>query len=246
MAITEGAGESCLYSRSMKTIGVIGGMSWKSSLEWYRLANELVHDELGCYHSARVLLDSLDFAEVEAFQAKGDWRGAGELLAKHAQGLEAAGADLVVICANTMHIVADEVQSAITIPLLHIADAVSDAILAEGISTVGLLGTAFTMERPFYRERLAENGVTALIPNEEDRRLVHSVIYGELVHGVLNPESRQRYREVINRLVEDGAQGIILGCTEIELLVSAEDSPVPVFPTTAIHVRAAIQAAKEN
>lgn len=227
----------------MKTIGVLGGMSWESSLDWYRMANEQVRAERGGYHSAPMLLDSLDFAEIEALQAAGDWDGAGRILAQHARGLEAAGAGLIVLCTNTMHIVADHITKAITVPFLHIADATAAAITAAGLDTVGLLGTAFTMEQPFYRDRLAANGVTALIPVDDDRATVHRIIYDELVQGVIDDDSRQKYREVIGRLVDEGAQGIILGCTEIELLVTQQDSPVPVFPTTALHVAAALAAA---
>ncbi|GAA1466830.1 aspartate/glutamate racemase family protein [Microbacterium thalassium] len=224
----------------MKTIGVLGGMSWESSLEWYRRANEGVRDRLGGYHSARILLDSLDFAEIEALQAAGDWAETGRILAAHARELETAGADVVVLCTNTMHIVADDIEAAIDVPFLHIADATASAITAAGIGTVGLLGTAFTMEQDFYRDRLARHGIRTLVPDPDDRRAVHDIIYGELVHGVVNDSSRERYREVMERLVAAGAEGIILGCTEIELLVSQADSEVPVFPTTALHVEAAV------
>ena len=229
----------------MKTIGVLGGMSWESSLDWYRMANEQVRDRLGGYHSAQILLDSLDFAEIEALQASGDWQAAGEVLATHARALEDAGAGLIVLCTNTMHLVADQITRAITVPFLHIADTTSAAITAAGLRTVGLLGTAFTMEQSFYRDRLAHNGITALVPGADDRATVHRVIYDELVHGVTTAQSRQEYREVIARLVDAGAEGIILGCTEIELLVSQADSAVPVFPTTALHVSAALAAAEE-
>lgn len=224
----------------MKTIGVLGGMSWESSLEWYRRANESVRERLGGYHSARILLDSLDFAEIEALQATGSWAETGRILAAHARALETAGADVVVLCTNTMHIVAGDIEAAIDVPFLHIADATASAIATAGLGTVGLLGTAFTMEQDFYRDRLARHGIHALVPGPEDRRTVHEIIYGELVHGVVTDSSRDRYRAVIARLVAAGAEGIILGCTEIELLVSQADSPVPVFPTTAIHVEAAV------
>lgn len=227
----------------MKTVGVLGGMSWESSLEWYRLANERVRDRLGGHHSARILLDSLDFAEVEELQARGDWDAAGALLADHARGLERAGADLIVLCTNTMHLVAAQIEDAIGIPFLHIVDTTAAAVLDAGIRTVGLLGTAFTMEKPFYRERLETRGIEVLVPNAEQRAGVHAVIYDELVHGIIRPESRAFYREVIEDLVSQGAEGIILGCTEIELLVSSADATVPVFPTTAIHVDAALAAA---
>lgn len=227
----------------MKTIGVLGGMSWESSLEWYRLANERVHELLGGHHSARILLDSLDFAVIEEMQARDDWDAAGGLLADRARALEGAGAEVLVLCTNTMHLVADRIRNAVTIPFLHIADVTAEAVTASGMQTVGLLGTAFTMERPFYAERLAAHGIRTIVPEEDDRAAVHSVIYDELVHGVIREESRRRYVEVIERLVSRGAEGIILGCTEIELLISAADAPVPVFPTTALHVDAAVDRA---
>lgn len=227
----------------MQIIGVLGGMSWESSHEWYRLANERVRDQLGGYHSARILLDSVDFAEIEQMQAGGDWGAAGDLLAQRARALQDAGAGVIVLCTNTMHLVAEQIEAAISVPFVHIADATASAVRADGLRVVGLLGTAFTMEQPFYRDRLAVHGVTAIVPDAEDRRKVHSVIYDELVQGIVNPVSRASYRDIIARLVERGAEGIILGCTEVELLVSAEDSPVPVFPTTAIHVDAALAEA---
>lgn len=228
----------------MKTIGVLGGMGWESSADWYRRANELVRDRIGGYASAPVILDSLDFAEIQVLQAADDWNEAGRILARHAQGLEAAGAELIVLCTNTMHICAPAIVAAITVPFLHIADIAADAIAQEGISTVGLLGTAFTMEKPFYRERLAERGITTLIPDDADRAETHRIIFEELVQGVISDASRETMRQLIAKLVSQGAQGIILGCTEIELLVSQDDSPVPVFPTTALHVEAALDAAE--
>jgi aspartate racemase len=198
----------------MQTIGVLGGMSWESSLAWYRMANELVRARLGGFHSAPILLDSLDFAEVEALQAADDWDGAGELLASRAAALEAAGAGVVVLCTNTMHLVADRIERAISVPFVHIADAAADAVGAAGLTTVGLLGTAFTMERPFYRERLARHGLRTIVPGDDDRATVHDVIYDELVHGVVDPGSRRRYREVIARLVEEGAQGVVLAARD--------------------------------
>ncbi|MFB7252168.1 aspartate/glutamate racemase family protein [Microbacterium sp. NPDC056234] len=230
----------------MKTIGVLGGMSWESSLAWYRLANERVREQSGGHHSARILLDSLDFAEIEQLQASGDWKAAGDILAEHARALEHAGAELIVLCTNTMHIVADRIEAAIGIPFLHIADVAAEAVQAAGITRVGLLGTAFTMEQAFYRERLERHGLDVVVPEAEDRAIVHAVIYDELVHGIVSPESRALYRAVMERLIARGAEGIILGCTEIELLVSSQDSPVPVFPTTALHVDAAIAAASER
>lgn len=230
----------------MKTIGVLGGMGWESSADWYRRANELVRDRIGGYASAPVILDSLDFAEIQALQAADDWDEAGRILARHAQGLEAAGAELIVLCTNTMHICAPAIVAAITVPFLHIADIAADAIAQEGISTVGLLGTAFTMEKPFYRERLAERGITTLVPDDADRAETHRIIFEELVQGVLSDASHETMRQLIAKLVSQGAQGIILGCTEIELLVSQDDSPVPVFPTTALHVEAALDAAQST
>jgi aspartate racemase len=226
-----------------RVIGMLGGMSWESSAEYYRLANELVRERLGGLHSARCVLASLDFAEVERLQVAGEWSRAGDLLAEAARGLEAAGADLLVLCTNTMHKVADQVQAAVGIPLLHLADAVGEAVTAAGLDTVGLLGTAFTMEQDFYRERLARHGLRVLVPPADDRALVHRVIYDELCLGVVREESREGYRGVIRRLAEAGAQGVVLGCTEIELLVGQADSPVPVFPTTRLHVEAAVTAA---
>ena len=227
----------------MLTIGMLGGMSWESSAEYYRLANELVRERLGGLHSASLVLTSLDFADVERLQVSGRWEEAGRLLAEAARGVEAAGADLLLLCTNTMHQVADQVQDAVSIPLLHLADATADAVGRDGLDAVGLLGTAFTMERRFYRDRLASHGLRVLVPGAADRAEVHRVIYEELVLGVVREDSRRAYREVIERLVAEGAQGIVLGCTEIELLIGAEDSPVPVYPTTRLHVQAAVEAA---
>ncbi|WP_297547838.1 aspartate/glutamate racemase family protein [Amycolatopsis sp.] len=227
----------------MRTIGMLGGMSWESSAEYYRLANELVREKLGGLHSARCVLHSVDFADVERLQVAGRWDAAGYLLAEAARGLQAAGADLLVLCTNTMHKVADQVQAAVEIPLLHLGDATAAAVLGEGLATVGLLGTAFTMEQDFYRDRLAGHGLKVLIPEAQDRAVVHRVIYEELCLGVVRESSRDAYRAVIGRLVDAGARGVILGCTEIELLIRPEDSPVPVFPTTRLHVEAAVERA---
>nr|CAA9324622.1 MAG: Aspartate racemase [uncultured Nocardioidaceae bacterium] len=222
---------------------MLGGMSWESSAEYYRLANELVRERLGGLHSADCILLSVDFADIEALQASGSWDEAGRLLADAAGRLEAAGADLLLLCTNTMHKVADQVAAAIEIPLVHLADATAAAINAEGLTTVGLLGTAFTMEQEFYRDRLESHGLTVLVPDEEDRALVHSVIYDELCLGVVTDASRAAYVGVIDRLIHAGAQGVVLGCTEIELLISQADSRVPVFPTTRLHVEAAVDRA---
>ncbi|QIP86161.1 aspartate/glutamate racemase family protein [Streptomyces sp. Tu 2975] len=227
----------------MRTIGLIGGMSWESSAEYYRLLNELVRDRLGGLHSARCVLHSVDFAEIEQLQTAGEWERAGEILAAAARGLEAAGADLLLICTNTMHKVAGQVEAAVRVPLLHLADATADAVKARGLTRVGLLGTAFTMEQDFYRERLAGHGLEVLTPDAEGRALVHRVIYDELCLGVVRDESRARYQDVIGELVDAGAEGVVLGCTEIELLIGPGDSPVPVFPTTRLHALAAVEAA---
>jgi aspartate racemase len=224
----------------MRTIGMLGGMSWESTAEYYRLANELVRDRLGGLHSARLVLASLDFADIERLQAAGEWDEAGRMLADAAKRVEAAGADVLVLCTNTMHKVADTVRAAVGIPLLHLADTTARAAHRAGLSTLGLLGTAFTMEQEFYRDRLAGHGFTVLTPPAGDRAEIHRVIYDELCLGVVREESRQVYREVIERLVRRGADGVVLGCTEIELLVRPEDSPVPVLPTTRLHVEAAV------
>lgn len=218
-------------------------MSWESSAEYYRMANELVRDRLGGLHSARLVLLSVDFADVEALQVAGRWEEAGALLADAASRVEAAGADLLVLCTNTMHKVADQVAAAIGIPLVHLADATADAVRRAGLDVVGLLGTAFTMEQAFYRDRLAAHGLTVLVPGDADRATVHRVIYDELCLGVVSEQSRAAYVAVIERLAAAGAQGVILGCTEIELLIGPQDSPVPVFPTTWVHVQAAVDLA---
>ncbi|ROO62442.1 aspartate racemase [Micromonospora sp. Llam0] len=225
------------------TIGMLGGMSWESSAHYYRLANELVRDRLGGHHSARCVLYSVDFADIERRQAAGEWDEAADLLADAARRVEAAGADLLLLCTNTMHKVADQVAAAIDIPLLHIADVTADAVRSHGLHTVGLLGTAFTMEQDFLRDRLAGHGLTVLVPDAADRKMVHSVIYDELCLGVVSESSRARYLKVIERLIAAGAQGVVLGCTEIELLVRQEDTPLLLFPTSRLHVAAAVDQA---
>ncbi|MGW4379425.1 aspartate/glutamate racemase family protein [Kitasatospora sp. NPDC004531] len=227
----------------MKTIGLLGGMSWESTAQYYRLLNELTRERLGGLHSATCVLYSVDFAEVERLQAAGQWQAAGDLLAQAARSVEAAGAELLLICTNTMHKVADQVAAAVGTPLLHLGDATATAVLAAGVERVGLLGTAFTMEQDFYRDRLAAHGLEVIVPDAAGRETVHRVIYQELCLGVVREESREAYREVIAELVAAGAQGVILGCTEIELLIGEQDSPVPVFPTTRIHAEAAVEAA---
>ncbi|MEP9363231.1 aspartate/glutamate racemase family protein [Nocardioides sp. CN2-186] len=227
----------------MRRIGLIGGMSWESSALFYDLLNKGVVARLGGLHSARVLMSSVDFAEIEELQRSGDWDRAGELLADEARRLEAAGAELLVLCTNTMHKVAPAIEAATTVPFLHLGDVTAHAVRAAGLSRVGLLGTRFTMEQDFYVDRVASHGIEVLVPPLEDRDTVHRIIYEELVLGVVLDESRTAYRDVIDRLVAGGAEGIVLGCTEIELLVGADDSPVPVFPTTQLHVDAALDAA---
>ena len=226
----------------MRTIGLLGGMSWESTAVYYRLANELVRERLGGLHSARLLMLSVDFAEIEELQGSGQWHEAGDLLAAEARRLEAGGADLLVLCTNTMHKVADAIEEAVSIPLLHLGDATADAVRASGITTVGLLGTGFTMSQDFYRARLESHGLSVLVPPADDQALVHRVIYDELCLGVVRDESRAAYLEVIGRLVERGAEGVILGCTEIELLIGPDDLELPSFPTTRIHVEAALDA----
>ena len=218
-------------------------MSWESTAEYYRLANVLVAERLGGLHSARLLLASVDFAPIEELQRAGDWAGAGAELADVARSLQSGGAELLVLCTNTMHLVADAVTAAVDLPLLHIGDVTADAVRAAGLRRVGLLGTAFTMEQPFLRERLGSHGLDVLVPGPDDRALVHRVIYDELCRGVVRAESRAAYREVMARLVADGAEGIVLGCTEIELLVGDGDAAVPLFPTTRLHVTAAVDHA---
>jgi aspartate racemase len=228
----------------MKTIGLIGGMSWESSIEYYRIINEAVRERLGGLHSAQSLMFSVDFAEIEALQHQGRWDEAAREMIAAAQRLERGGADFVLLCTNTMHKLADAMQAEIGIPLLHIADATADRIAARGLATVGLLGTRFTMEEDFYRGRLVGRyGLRVLTPEAADRAIVHRVIYDELVVGDIRPASRAEFRRILAALVDQGAQGIILGCTEIGLLVQAEDSPVPLFDTTRIHALAAVERA---
>lgn len=228
----------------MRTIGLIGGMSWESSAEYYRLINEAVKGRLGGLHSARSVMLTVDFAEIEAMQQAGRWDAAGEALADAARSLERAGAECLVLCTNTMHKVADAITAAAQIPLIHIADATAAPIRARGLRRVGLLGTRFTMEEAFYRDRLAaRHGLEVLVPDADDRALVNQVIYGELCLGIIEDGSRARYREIIARLVARGAEAVILGCTEITLLVSQADSAVPLFDTTRLHALAAVEFA---
>lgn len=227
----------------MKTAGLIGGMSWESTAIYYRLINEGVKRRLGGLHSARILLHSVDFHDVEQLQRSGDWAKAGELLAESARVLERAGAGFLVLCTNTMHKVAPAIEAAVKVPLLHIADATAAQVREAGLRTIGLLGTRFTMEQDFYSGRMQSHDIRVLVPDAADRDLVHRVIYEELCLGEVRAASRDAYRDIIARLIAQGAQGIIFGCTEIGLLVSAADSPVPVFDTTAIHAQRAVDFA---
>ena len=228
----------------MNMIGLIGGMSWESSAHYYRLLNESVRDRLGPTASAKCLLFSFDFSEIEKLQHAGAWDALGDLMVDAARRLEAAGAELLLICTNTMHLLAPAVEAAVRMPLLHIADPTAERIVAAGLTRVGLLGTAFTMEQDFYKGRLTErHGLDVIVPDDRDRATVHRIIYDELVAGMVLARSRAAYRDVIARLVARGAEAVILGCTEIMLLVGAEDSTVPLFDTTALHAEAAAVAA---
>lgn len=228
----------------MKIIGLIGGMSWESTIPYYRQINETIKERLGGLHSAKIVLYSVDFHEIERLQHAGDWEAAGKILAAAARSLEAAGAAFLVLCTNTMHKVASSIESAVAIPLFHIADPTAAAIKRAGHSTVGLLGTRFTMEQTFYRDRLSErHGLRVLVPAADERATVHRIIYEELCLGTIRPESREDYRRIMKNLAAQGAEAIVLGCTEISLLVSQQDTEIPLFDTTAIHARAAAEEA---
>jgi len=227
----------------MKRIGLLGGMSWESSALYYQAINEGVRERLGGLHSADLVMISVDFADIERLQSSGDWERAGDILAEEAIRLERVGASCVVICTNTMHKVADRVQAAVGIPLLHLADVTAAAVIDAGVHRVALLGTRFTMREPFYRERLESHGLEVIVPPEETQAILDGIIYDELVLGVVTDASRAVYREAIAGLIASGAEGVILGCTEIELLVRPEDSAVPTFPTTALHAAAAVDFA---
>jgi aspartate racemase len=228
----------------VKRIGLLGGMSWESSAEYYRLVNEATRERLGGLHSADCLLRSVDFADVERLQRAGRWDEAGALLAGEARALVRAGAELLVLCTNTMHKVADAIAGAVDVPFVHIADTTAEAVRPRGIGRVGLLATAYTMEQDFYIGRLRDqHGLDVLVPDPADRRIVHHVIYDELCVGVVAPESREEYRRIMRELAGRGAEGILLGCTEIDLLVTQDDSPVPVFDTTRLHAQRAVDLA---
>ncbi len=231
----------------MKTIGLLGGMSWESSLEYYRLINQLVRERLGGLHAAQCLLWSFDFAEIEALQAAGDWDGAAQRMVEAAQALERGGADALVICTNTMHKLAPHVEAAMSIPLLHIADTTAQQIVQDGLNTIGLLGTRYTMEQDFYKGRLIERfGLKVITPEAADRTIVHQVIYDELCQGRVHDESRREYLRIIDQLVEQGAQGVILGCTEITLLVKPEHTAIRLYDTTYLHALAAVEWALDG
>lgn len=219
----------------MKTIGLIGGMSWESTIPYYKIINEAVKARLGGLHSAKIILYSVEFDEIEQCQSSGDWEKSGEILGRAAQALETAGADFLLICTNTMHKVAPQIASMVHIPIVHIADAAADALEKSHIRRVGLLGTKYTMTQDFYKQRLIDRGIDVIIPDEADIELVNSVIFHELCVGEINDASREEFRRIIGRLREKGAEGVILGCTEIGLLIHPADSPLPVFDTTLIH-----------
>jgi aspartate racemase len=230
----------------MRTIGLLGGMSWLSTAEYYRILNRLAQAEQGGLHSAPLLLHSFDFAGIAAMQTAEHWEEAGDVLAAAAKGLETAGAELILICTNTMHKVAPAVAGAIGVPLVHIIDATAERARSAGLSTLGLLGSRFTMEDGFYQRRMHDRGVLVLVPGEAERSVVHQVIYEELCTGTISATSRQAFRGIVAGLADAGAEGVVLGCTEIELLIGQADSPVPVFATTQIHAEAAIAAARQD
>lgn len=227
----------------MKTIGLIGGMSWESTVSYYQIINERIKEKLGGLHSASLLLYSVDFAEIEKYQSKGEWEKSAELLGKAALNLQKAGADFIAICTNTMHKVAPQIQEQIAIPIIHIADATADILIDAGIQTVALLGTRYTMTEDFYKEKLIARGIKVLIPDAEEMETVNQVIYEELCQGIISKASKERYLQIIEHLREKGAQGVILGCTEIGLLIHQEDTTLPVFDTTLIHAEKAALAA---
>ncbi len=228
----------------MKTIGLLGGMSWESTTSYYQAINVGINSHLGGLHSAKICLHSVDFAEIEELQRTGQWQQAGTILTQAARGLERAGADLLLICTNTMHKLAPRIEEAIGIPLLHIADATAEQLVEDGIGTVGLLGTRFTMEDDFFRERLRKKfGIGVVIPEKAARQDLHAIIFNELCHGMINPKSRTRFLDIINDLGRHGAEAVVLGCTEIALLVQQQHSRVPLYDTTAIHAAKAVSLA---
>lgn len=230
----------------MKTIGLIGGMSWESTVTYYQLVNEVVKSELGGLHSAKVVLYSVDFQEIEDCQANGDWDKSAEILSEAAKNLEKAGADFIVICTNTMHKVVKSIQKEIHIPILHIAEATAEKLIENKISKVALLGTKYTMQQDFYKEKLIERGIEVVIPNEQDIQIINRIIYEELCLGIISMESKEEYIRIIEKLEKNGAKGVILGCTEIGLLIQQQDIKIPVFDTTQIHATKAAKFAIEK
>lgn len=230
----------------MKTIGLIGGMSWESTVPYYQIINEEVKQKLGGLHSAKIILYSVEFDEIEKCQSSGNWEKSGEILGHAAQGLEAAGADFILICTNTMHKVAPQIASMIHVPIIHIADATADALQEKHIGKVGLLGTKYTMTQDFYKQKLIDRGIEVVIPDEDDIETVNEIIFHELCVGKILDKSRVRFQEVIKRLQEKGAEGVILGCTEIGLLIHQPDSALPVFDTTLIHAKKAVELALDG
>ncbi|WP_445489977.1 aspartate/glutamate racemase family protein [Niallia sp. 03133] len=230
----------------MKTIGLIGGLSWESTVDYYRLINTLIKEKLGGLHSAKCQMYSFDFEEIVALQKSGNWEKATELMVNAAKTLENSGADLVLICTNTMHKMAPEVQEALSVPLIHIAEATAKSINGKGLKKVGLLGTKFTMEHDFYKDILSKNGISTVIPEEKDRQIVHDVIFNELCKGKFHSDSKEKYKDIINKLIAQGAEGIILGCTEIPLLITEKDTDIPLFNTTYLHAKEAVATALET
>lgn len=229
----------------MKTVGLIGGMSWESTVTYYQIINETIKRELGGLHSAKLLLYSVDFSEIEEYQANGEWSKSAEVLSDAAVNLEKAGADYIVICTNTMHKVAPEIQKNISIPIIHIAEATANELKSKGISKVGLIGTKYTMTQEFYKSKLIENGIDVVIPGQEGVEAVNNIIYNELCLGIISEDSKKKYLDIIAELEEMGAEGVILGCTEIGLLIKQEDTKLPVFDTTQIHATKAALLAIE-
>lgn len=229
----------------MKTIGLIGGMSWESTVTYYQIVNNTIKQKLGGLHSAKILLYSVDFAEIEEYQANGEWEKSAEVLSEAAVNLEKAGADYIVICTNTMHKVAPEIQKHILIPIIHIAEATAEELKKNDISKVGLLGTKYTMTQEFYKNKLIDAGIDVVIPNQEGVEIVHNIIYNELCLGIISEESKMKYLAIIDELVKNGAQGVILGCTEIGLLIQQQEVKLPVFDTTQIHATKAALLAIE-
>lgn len=230
----------------MKTIGLLGGMSWESTAHYYRIINEEVQNRLGGLHSAKIILHSVDFSEIEQYQTGGQWETCGEILGRAAENIEAAGADFILICTNTMHKVAPQIASKIQIPIIHIADAAADELEQFSIRRVGLLGTKYTMTQDFYKERLTDRGIEVLIPNDADIEAINTVIFEELCVGTINEASRKKLQGMIEKLKEKGAEGVILGCTELGLLIRQSDASIPVFDTTVIHAKRAAQIAAED